>query len=95
MTRLSSKQLYAMAVMASCLAVTCPTAIAADDAADAVNAPGTIYHSALLVVTVLLGLAVALVPVRWLYGWNQCRKATRAATRAVKERVDRGQKPYC
>ncbi|MFG0337701.1 hypothetical protein ACF8FF_07185 [Pseudomonas sp. zjy_13] len=93
MTRLTSKQLSAMAVMA-CFAATCRTAIAAD-AADAVNAPGTIYHSALLVVTVLFGLALALVAVRGLYGWNQRRKATRAATRAVKERVDRGQKPYC
>ena len=94
MTRLTSKQLYAMAVMPSCFAAACRTAIAAD-AADAVSAPGTGYHSALLLVTVLLGLAVALVTVRGLYGWNQRRKATRAATRAVKERVDRGQKPYC
>jgi hypothetical protein len=94
MTRLTSKQLYAMVVLASCFAATGRTAIAADTAV-AVNAPGTIYHSALLVVLVLLGLAVALVTARWLYGWNQCRKATRAATRAVKEHVARGQKPYC
>lgn len=92
MPRLTSKQLYDMAVMAGCFAATCRTAIAAD-AADAVNAPGTIYHSALLGVIVLLGSAVALVTVRWLHGWNQSRKATRAATRAVKERVARGQKP--
>ncbi|MFY1070618.1 hypothetical protein [Pseudomonas juntendi] len=94
MTRQTSKQLCAIAVMASCFAAACRTAIAAD-AADAVNAPGTIYHSALLVVTVLLGLAVALVTVRWFYGCNQRRKAKRAATRAVKERIARGQKPYC
>lgn len=83
-----------MAITASCFAATCRSAIAAE-AADAVNAPGTIYHSALLVVLVLLGLAVALAAARWLYCLNQCRKATRAATRAVKERVARGQKPYC
>ncbi|MFG0337744.1 hypothetical protein ACF8FF_07400 [Pseudomonas sp. zjy_13] len=55
----------------------------------------TIFHSALQMVLVLLGLAAALVAARWLYDWNQCRKATRAAARAVKERVARGQKPYC
>lgn len=49
----------------------------------------------LKVVLVLFGLLVALHAARWLYEWNQCRRATGAATRAVKERVARGQKPYC
>lgn len=39
------------------------------------DAPGTIFHSALQVVLVLLGLAAALVAVRWMYVWNQCRKS--------------------
>ncbi|CAD0264261.1 exported hypothetical protein [Pseudomonas veronii] len=59
------------------------------------GAPDIIFQSALKVVLVLFGLAAALVAARWLYDWNQCRKATRAATRAVKERVASGQKPYC
>lgn len=54
----------------------------------------TIFHRALQAVLVLLVLAVALVAARWLYDWNQRRKAKRAATRAVKERIARGQKPY-
>lgn len=54
----------------------------------------SIFHSALQAVLVLLVLAVAFVAARWLYDWNQRRKATRAATKAVKERVTRGQKPY-
>lgn len=59
------------------------------------DAPGTIFHSALQVVLVLFGLAAALVAARWMYRRNQCRKTTRTATKAVKERVARGQKPYC
>lgn len=78
----------------SCFIATCRRAIAAEPAY-ALNAPGTVYHCALLVVTVLLGLAVALVAARWLYSWTRCRKATRAAIGAVKEGVARGQKPYC
>jgi len=54
----------------------------------------SIFHSALQAVLVLLVLAVALVAACWLYDWNQRRKATRAATKAVKERVARGQRPY-
>lgn len=90
---LTGKQLYAAGVMASCFTATCHTATAAEPAY-AMNAPGAIYHSALLMVLVLLGLAVVLVTARWLSSWNQYRKATRSATRAVKKRVARGQKPY-
>lgn len=93
MLRLTRRKLYAMAV-ANCFAATCRTATAADPAY-AVNAPGTIYHSALLMVLVLLGLTVILATARWWFSWNQCRKATRAATKEVKDRVARGQKPYC
>ena len=88
------KKYFGVAVMAICLAATSCTAIAAD-ASVAMNAPGTSYHSALQVVLVLLCLAVALVAAHWMYDWNQCRKATRAATKAVKERAARGEKPYC
>lgn len=94
MTRLTTKQLYDMAVMVSCFAAISRTAIAAEPAY-AVNAPGTTYHSALTVVLVLFGLAVALATARGLYDWYQCRKATRTATKAVKARVARGHKPYC
>ncbi|MCU9529372.1 hypothetical protein [Pseudomonas mosselii] len=87
------KKYFGVAVMASCFAANCCSAIAAE-AADAVNAPGTIYHGALQLVLVLFGLAAALVAVRWMYYWKQCRKTTCAATRAVKERVARGEKPY-
>ena len=87
------KRLLVLGVI-SCFTATCRTAIAAKPA-DALNSPGTTYHSALLVVLVLLGLALALVAARWLYSWNQCRKATRAATKAVKDVVARDQKPYC
>ena len=65
------KRLSVLGVI-SCFTATCRTAIAAKPA-DALNSPGTTYHSALLVVLVLLGLALALVAARWLYSWNQCR----------------------
>lgn len=91
---LSLKKRLLIPGVISCLTATCRSAIAAEPAY-AVNAPGTVYHSALLVVLVLLGLAVALITARWLYSWKQCRKATRAAKRAVKEGVGRGQNPYC
>lgn len=55
----------------------------------------TIFHSVLQMVLALFGLAAGLFAARWLYDWNQHRKATRAATTAIKERVARGQKPYC
>lgn len=57
--------------------------------------PDAIFQSALKLVLALGGLAVVLVAARWLYIRHQCRKATRAATRAVKERLARGHKPYC
>ncbi|HDS1721764.1 hypothetical protein NPS53_09645 [Pseudomonas putida] len=88
------KNYFGVGVMTICLAATSCTAVAAD-ASVAMFAPGTSYYSALQVVLVLLCLAVALVAARWMYDWNQCRKATRAATKVVKERVARGEKPYC
>lgn len=55
----------------------------------------TTFTSALQLILELFGFAAGLVVARWLYDWSQCRKATRAATTAVKERVGSGQKPYC
>ena len=49
----------------------------------------------LKLVIALGGLVVVLTAARWLYSWYQCRKVTRTATESVKERVARGQKPYC
>lgn len=56
--------------------------------------PMDLFITPLKFAAALGGLVVALTSARWLYSWYQRRKATIAATRAVKERVGRGQKPY-
>ncbi|MNJ68212.1 hypothetical protein D3C77_644410 [compost metagenome] len=67
-----------------------PSALAAGQ-----GIPDAIAQGLLMLMLALSGLAVVIVAARWLYNWNLGRKATYAATRAVKKRVARGQKPYC
>ncbi|EKT4478403.1 hypothetical protein QEL91_004129 [Pseudomonas putida] len=88
------KTYFSVAVVASCFGASCCTAIAADPTTDWTG-PGTIYHSTLLVVVVLLGLTVSLIAARSMYDRYKRRRAIRAAGREVKERIARGQKPYC
>ncbi|CAD0264203.1 exported hypothetical protein [Pseudomonas veronii] len=56
--------------------------------------PDANVQSYLMLMLMVSGLVVVIFTARWLYNWNLCRKATCAATRAVKERVARGHKPY-